>query len=136
MTGQHLSWKGLRIRERGKKRDCLRVALVRTEMFLFNPPSKSEQLSLSKLWCTSQLHLSFPLGSIASSLAPDVIPVKIVTSLTLPVTQPVYYLLRIFRSDVDFTTSKSARTSTDGMHPFCFWLRRLSYCTDEAYYLF
>ena len=50
VTGEHLFWKELQIREGGKEESlCLPVPLVRTKIFLFNPPSKAEQLSVSRL---------------------------------------------------------------------------------------
>lgn len=72
---------------------------------------------------------------MASSLAPDIIPVKMLTSLTLLATQPFYYWLLISRSVVVLTTSKNTRTSVGGRHPFCFWLRRPCDSTDEDCYL-
>ena len=129
-SGRNFRFGGRRGRE-----SPITCALVRTNIFLVNPPSKTEQLSVSKLWCTSQLHLFFPLRLMASSLTLDIIPVKMLTSLTLLATQRVYYWLLISRSVVVLTTSKNARTSVGGRHPFCFWLRRPCDSTDEACYL-
>ena len=46
VTGEHLFWKELQIGGRQGREPPITCALVRTNIFLVNPPSKTEQLCL------------------------------------------------------------------------------------------